>query len=89
MPANDGQRSQCNPEFHEADDRLLARLCHPSTRIAEHLLEPMGLRAWPTPTLTRNPPEPLESASSIASMLAQLQVLDVEHARDDGRSDIV
>lgn len=51
MPANDEQRSERDALSHDADERLLARLCHPSTRIAEHLLGPLGLGAWPEPRL--------------------------------------
>lgn len=52
MPANDAQRTERNSAAHEADEQLLFRLCHPSTRIAQHLLEPMGLGAWPKPVLS-------------------------------------
>jgi hypothetical protein len=89
MPANDGQRFQQNPQVHDADRQLLARRCHPSTRIAEYLLEPLGLHAWPEPTRTANAFEPLGAAGTLASGLAGLQILDVDQARDDGRRDIV
>lgn len=51
MPANDEQRTELNAPAHDADELLLARLCHPSTRIAQHLLEPLGLGDWPKPRL--------------------------------------
>lgn len=51
MPANDEQRIELNAPAHYADELLLARLCHPSTRIAQHLLGTLGLDDWPKPRL--------------------------------------
>jgi hypothetical protein len=59
MPANDEQGSDRYTPAREADELSLARLCHPSTRIAQHLLEPLGLGALPTPRL--NPANSFEA----------------------------
>ena len=45
-----------------AEMRTLERLCHPSSRIASHLVKVMGLTDWPQPALRPAPRFAVEAA---------------------------